>query len=91
MSSNEFNRENHKYAEEAFNKGHESGSFEKYGETTYQYLRDKFPNEPNSAIMEAALCLTYEHGICLMGIKKRYDNELTKIYQKLIDLESKRQ
>ena len=77
-------------ANEKLERSRESGIFEKYGETTYQYLRDKFPNEPVSAIEEAALFLTYEHGISIMKMRSHYDGELNKIYQKIIDLESRK-
>lgn len=65
-------------------KRREPGTFEKYNYDILNYLRDKFPEESESTIQEAAAFISYRTAIVCQDMNAEMSREWQKVYYNMV-------
>lgn len=60
------------------------GTYERYNHEILGYLRDKFPNEPESGIQEAAAFISYRTSIVVQDLNTELYREWEKTYRRIL-------
>lgn len=60
------------------------GTYERYNHEILGYLRDKFPNEPESSIQEAAAFISYRTAIVVQDLNAELGREYEKTYRQIL-------